>query len=953
MLHLTIAAPFLLAILTIVLSRTFPRLHRGWLVLPGPLALFAYFLSRIPDVQNGITTQEAWSWIPSLGIDIVLYLDGLSLLFTLLISGIGTLVVFYSIFYMGERNAEMVPFYVYLLMFMGAMLGVVLSDNALVMYGFWELTSVASFLLIGFWHRRQKSRYGAQKAMLITVLGGLAMFGGFLMLYGMTGTFSIREWISMAGDLRQEDGIVLVMGLILLGAFTKSAQFPFHLWLPDAMEAPTPVSAYLHSATMVKAGIFLVARFSPVFSGSEFWFWAVSTTGLITLIYGSVMSLRQTDLKALLAYSTISQLGLIMGLFGLGSAAAFFTGEEALFYTAATTAGVFHLINHAIFKGTLFMVVGIIDHETDTRDVRKLGGLMRLMPVTFTMAMIGSFSMAGLPPFAGFLSKEMFFTAVLNIGQFRLTDTYALLSLFPVIAWIASVFTFVYSMILILQTFFGPYKPEELDKKPHEAPFGLLFAPAILATAALVSGAFPAILGNSLIAPAMKAIHPALLPAGESFKVSIYFWHGWTTELWMTIAVVAVGIVVYLLYSRLKLAEREWRSIYTLSFVYDGTLRLLERGSSLLTRFYMTGSMRHYLMYIFGFLIVAVGGALIYSEGVVLGMDAYAPISFFEGLSVAALVAMALAIPFARSRVTAILFVSGVGYMVTLLFVLFRAPDLALTQMIVEVVSVTLFLLCFRHLPKFRRQHAPLKVKLPKLFISVGFGVTMMIVALATLGSSPFEPISTYFMENSYKLAGGKNVVNVLLVDFRGFDTMFEICVLSVVALAIYAMIKLQLEKIGTSDFLKKELYREPPKYARSNDVLLKGVAQVTVVIIITFSLYLFMAGHNMPGGGFIGALMTASALVLLAIAFGMDFARKVLPLDFRKLTAVGLAIAFASGIGSFLFNAPFLSQAFGYFELPLLGKTELATAMMFDLGVYLTVVGVTMTIIYTIGGDE
>ncbi|MEK4007247.1 Na+/H+ antiporter subunit A [Paenibacillus sp. FSL H3-0333] len=952
LLHITVLVPFLMALMIALLRGRVRKLHRGWLVLAAPLMLFIYFFTRIPVIKGGDLGYETLSWIPSLGIDLVFHLDGLSLLFALLITGMGTLVFIYSIFYLDKRKEELTPFYVYLLLFMGAMLGVVLSDNLMVLYGFWELTSVSSFLLIAYWHRRQKSRYGAQKSMLITVFGGLAMFAGFLMLYVMTGTFSIREIWSQVGDISGQTLFIPAMLLILLGAFTKSAQFPFHIWLPDAMEAPTPVSAYLHSATMVKAGLYLVARFSPVFAGQHEWFWIVSGVGLITLIYGSIQAMKQTDLKALLAYSTISQLGLIMGLLGMGSAASFYTGEQAVFYTAATTAALFHLINHAIFKGSLFMVVGIVDHETNTRDLRKLGGLVSLMPVTFTLALIGSFSMAGLPPFAGFLSKEMFFTAVLNIRQLDIFSPGAFFTIFPVLAWIASIFTFAYSMIMVFHTFFGKYQPEKLDKKPHEAPFGLLLPPVILALLAVITGFFPNILSGTLIVPGMNAIHPELA-ASSPFYVNIYFWHGFTAEVWMTLGVILLGIIVYRVYGRFSLVDKEWRSGLTLTQVYDGSIRLVEGLSRAVTGLYMTGSMRHYLMYIFTLIIAVVGGTMLYSEGITFGQGSYAPVTFFEVVAVLVLLTGALAVPFAKSRVSAILLTGMVGYMVTLLFILFRAPDLALTQMIVEVVSVTLFLLCFRHLPKLKREKVKLRVKVPRLIIALGFGITMTLVALAALGSSPFESISTYYVENSYKLGGGKNIVNVLLVDFRGFDTMFEITVLGLASLAIYSMIKLQLEQDHTPVLNRNKPESSTRRYTRSNDVLLQSVAKVAFVIIITFSLYLFFAGHNQPGGGFIGALMAAAALVLIAIAFGTEFVEKVLPVDYRKLIAVGIMIAFLTGIGSFVFDAPFLTQAFGYFELPVMGKTELTTAMLFDLGVYLSVIGVTMNIIFTIGRDN
>ena len=431
-----------------------------------PLALFIYLASFIPAVAGGETYIHTIKWIDSAGINFTTYLDGLSMIFGLLITGVGSLVILYSIYYLSEREA-LGRFYVYLLMFMGAMLGVIFSDNLMVLYVFWELTSISSFLLIAFWYHRKKSRYGAQKSMLITVSGGVGMLAGFIMLHAMTGSFSVREIIATIGQYTNESLFLPAMLLVLLGAFTKSAQFPFHIWLPDAMEAPTPVSAYLHSATMVKAGIYLVARFTPVFGGEAVWFYTVTGVGIFTLFWGSVNAVRQTDLKALLAYSTISQLGLIMSLFGLGSAA---LNEgysaDSVIYTQATFAALFHLINHSTFKGALFMVVGIVDHQVGTRDIRRLGGLMSLMPVTFTIAVIGSFSMAGLPPFNGFLSKEMFFESVLNVRNLDIFAMGPLMgSLLPVVAWIASVLTFVYSMIIVFQTFLGKHQPDRLDRK--------------------------------------------------------------------------------------------------------------------------------------------------------------------------------------------------------------------------------------------------------------------------------------------------------------------------------------------------------------------------------------------------------------------------------------------------------------------------------------------------------
>ncbi|WP_223869382.1 Na+/H+ antiporter subunit A [Paenibacillus sabuli] len=793
LLHAAVLLPLLFTIFVPLLYKAFPKLHTGWAVLAVPVVLFVFFVMQIPGQMNGGSAQSAAiPWIPALDISFALVLDGLSLLFALLITGIGALVVLYSISYLSRDKEAIHRFYVYLLLFMGAMLGVVLSDNLIVLYGFWELTSLSSFLLIAFWYKRDRSRYGALKSMLITVAGGFAMLGGFVLLYVMGGTFSIRELVAGLDGFSGDALFVPAMLLVLLGAFTKSAQFPFHIWLPDAMEAPTPVSAYLHSATMVKAGLYLVARMSPVFAGEAVWFWLVSGVGLATLLWGSYCAVRQTDLKAVLAYSTISQLGLIMSLLGIGSAAAHqgMAEDAVAAYAGAIAAALFHLFNHATFKGTLFMVVGIVDHETGTRDLRRLGGLMALMPVTFALALVASFSMAGIPPFNGFLSKEMFFTGALKAAELSLFGVPGWSALFPIIAWAASVFTFIYCMIVVFKTFAGRFKAEALDHKPHEAPLLMLVPPAVLASLVIVVGLFPGLVAGSLIEPALAAVLPA---QADAYHVKITMWHGWTTELFMTIGVVAVGIALFL-------TLRYWQGIYallpgrlTFNRVYDGLLRVLDRGSLFLTGRYMTGSLRHYLIYIFAFMIGLLGWMMLRLDVLGGGSPVYAELSFYEVVLVAVIVLAALAVPLAASRLTAILLTGAVGYIVSLLFVVLRAPDLALTQLIVETVSVTLFLLCFYHLPKLRKEMAPLPFKLGNALISVGVGLVVTTIALVVSGARKFDSISDFFIAQSYELAGGRNMVNVILVDFRGFDTLLEIMVLGIASLGIYALIKLRL----------------------------------------------------------------------------------------------------------------------------------------------------------------
>lgn len=795
-LHLAVISPLLLALFIPLLHKHFRNVHTGWFLLPLPAVLFIYFLQFIGITRHGDTVAQSVSWVPSLGLDFALTVDGLGLLFALLITGIGALVVLYSIYYLDRAKEKLNTFYVYLLLFMGAMLGVVLSDNMIVLYAFWELTSFSSFLLIGYWNHKERSRYGAQKSMLITVFGGLALLGGILLLHLITGTYSISETISMSAEIANHPLFTAALLLFLLGAFTKSAQFPFHIWLPDAMEAPTPVSAYLHSATMVKAGIYLVARMTPVFAYSGTWVWLVAGIGVITLFWGSFSAVRQTDLKAILAYSTVSQLGLIMSLLGVGAAALHYGTIKDGYYLVAVTAAIFHLINHATFKGSLFMVTGIIDHETGTRDIRKLGGLMNFMPITFTLAIIGTFSMAGIPPFNGFLSKEMFFTGMLRAAKMNVfsLDTWGIL--FPVIAWLASVFTFVYSMLYVFKTFTGKYQPEKLAKKPHEAPIGMLISPVILASLVIIFGIFPNVLSHSIISPAMTSILPSLLVEGEGFEVHISHWHGFfSPELFMTFGVVAAGILLFKTMPKWTRMYRAFPEKWSFNHLYDRSLDLLQLGARNTTRMYMTGFIRSYLVYIFSFFIFILAITLFYKNAFVLKWDNVASISIFEAILAAIIAVSSITILFAKSRLTSIILLGAVGYTVALFYVIFRAPDLALTQLVIETVSVALFLLAFYHLPKLRRDEERIRFKLGNALISIGVGAIVTMIALSAHSTKRFESISKYYIENTYKKAGGENMVNVILVDFRGFDTMFEITVLGIAALGIFAMIKLRLTR--------------------------------------------------------------------------------------------------------------------------------------------------------------
>ncbi|SFL65455.1 Na+/H+ antiporter subunit A [Salibacterium qingdaonense] len=793
-LHLAIIAPFLAAVFVPLLYKKIPSIHTGWFVLIVPAILFVYFLQYIPTTSEEGAVSAVFPWIPSLGIHFRAYVDGLGLLFTLLITGIGALVVLYSIYYLSKKRESLHTFYTFLLMFMGAMLGVVLSDNMIVLYLFWEVTSVSSFLLISYWYEREKSLYGALKSMLITVLGGFSMLVGFVLLYSITGTFSIQETIAATSETASHNLFLPAMLAILLGAFTKSAQFPFHIWLPDAMEAPTPVSAYLHSATMVKAGIYLIARLTPVFAVSGEWLWIVAGFGITTLFWGSFSAVRQTDLKGILAYSTVSQLGMIISMLGVGAAALHFDGANGNnVFIGATTAALFHLFNHATFKGSLFMMVGIVDHETGTRDIRNLGGLMTIMPITFTIAAIGSFSMAGLPPFNGFLSKELFFTSMVNITEFQQFNMDTIGMVFPAVAWIASVFTFIYSMIVVFKTFTGPLQKEKLDTKPHEAPFGMLLAPIVLVSLVIVIGFFPNVLSYTIIAPAMASILSPLLEQGQQFEVDIYFWHGFGTPLKMTIGVVIAGILLYL-------GMKKWKGVYRLfpeklSFnnLYDQTLDKGEVLSQKIMGAHMNGFIRNYLVYIFAFIAAFLLITMFYKGAFTIDVSDTAPITIYESILFLVLFAAVGVMMFTTSRLTMIIGLGVAGYTVAMFFVIFRAPDLALTQLIIETVSVALFLLCFYHLPQIAKNLEPIRFKAVNFIISAAVGITVTLIGISAGSSRMFESISGFFKDYSYKEAGGRNMVNVILVDFRGFDTMLEILVLGIAAAGIFTMIRLRL----------------------------------------------------------------------------------------------------------------------------------------------------------------
>lgn len=792
LLHIAVILPLIFALIIPILYRFFKRLHLGWFVLPIPVVIFIYLLSLIHTTMSGNTVMKTLNWMPHFGMNFDLYLDGLSLLFSLLISGIGSLVVLYSIGYL-SKSEQLGNFYCYLLLFMGAMLGVVLSDNVIILYLFWELTSFSSFLLISFWRERKASIYGAQKSLIITVFGGLSLLGGLILLSIPTESFSIHYMIQHMSEIQNSPYFILAMILIMIGAFTKSAQVPFYIWLPDAMEAPTPVSAYLHSATMVKAGLYLIARTTPIFAISEGWIWTITIVGLITLFWASLNATKQQDLKGILAFSTVSQLGMIMSMLGIGAISYHFEGADSQLYVAGFTAAVFHLVNHATFKGALFMVTGAIDHATGTRDVKKLGGLLTIMPISFTITIITALSMAGIPPFNGFLSKESFLEAMINVTQANLFSLSTLGIIFPIIAIVGSIFTFVYSIKFIMHIFFGEYKPQSLPKKAHEASVLMLISPIILAVLVITFGLFPNILAGSIIAPAATAISQMSIDTPE-----YHLFHGVTPAFISTLVIYVIGILLLLSFSYWIRLLHKQPSIMTFNYWYDQSGNKLPMYSENMTDSYVTSHLRHNLVIIFGMLILIALVTLI-SMPFTINFENVSSIRPFEVCIVILLMVAAILVVFATSRLFSIIMLSVVGYSVSVLFIFFKAPDLALTQFVVESISTALFLLCFYYLPNLNRYNEKLSFKWTNALISAGVGLVVIVIGLIAYGNRHFDSIAQYYKDHVYDLAHGQNMVNVILVDFRGMDTLFESSVLGIAGLGVYTMIKLRLKQKNQS----------------------------------------------------------------------------------------------------------------------------------------------------------
>ena len=941
--------PFLGSCLAALLphnARNTESLLAGLVALVGTIQVALLY----PQIAHGGVIREEFMWLPSLGLNFVLRMDGFAWLFSMLVLGIGTLVSLYARYYMSPDDP--VPrFFAFFLAFMGAMLGLVISGNLIQIVFFWELTSLFSFLLIGYWHHRADARRGAYMALMVTGAGGLCLLAGVMLLGHIVGSYDLDLVLAAGDQIRAHSLYPVMLALVLIGALSKSAQFPFHFWLPHAMAAPTPVSAYLHSATMVKAGVFLLARLWPSLSGSEEWFYIVGGAGAITLLLGAYCAIFQNDLKGLLAYSTISHLGLITLLLGLNS-------------PLAAVAAVFHILNHATFKASLFMAAGIIDHESGTRDIRKLSGLVRLIPFTATLAMVASASMAGVPLLNGFLSKEMFFAETVFISSTAWVE-FAL----PVIATVAGTFSVVYALRFTVDVFFGP-TATNLPHTPHEPPRWMRAPVELLVFTCLLVGIFPAQVVGSILAAAALPVVGGVLP-----EYSLAIWHGWNAPMIMSLVAMSCGVVLYLIL-RKQLKRGRFKYPPLISYFngkrgFERCLVVMMRGVRKIEKRISTKRLQTQLFLLVMAAVVA-GVIPMLHSGLSWGDRPKIPgsIVFVTLWLLAIACALGAAWQAKYHRLAALTMVSVCGLMTCITFVWFSAPDLALTQLVVEVVTTVLILLGLRWLPRRIEEVSPLPSSLRKarirrlrdFLLSTVVGGGMALLSYAMLTRQTPNDISSFYLSRALPEGGGSNVVNVMLVDFRGFDTLGEITVLGAVALTVYALLrrfrpsKESMQLPAQQRQLAPDVATDLVNPRQASDTAL-GFMMVPAVLVrlllpiaLVVSFYLFMRGHNQPGGGFVAGLVMSVAFILQYMVAGTQWVEAQMSLRPMRWMGFGLFSATLTGLGALFAGYPFLTTHTWHFSLPLLGDIHVASALFFDVGVYAMVVGSTLLMLTALG---
>ncbi|PWU55388.1 Na+/H+ antiporter subunit A [Micromonospora sp. S4605] len=916
-----------LLILHLLAALVAPLLVRWWgpracypLAL-APAAAFGWALARTPAVRDGGAVVETYPWVGQLGMALALRLTTLSWLMTLLIGGVGALVLVYSARYFGPGSLGLARFAAVMVAFAGAMLGLVLADDLLLLYVAWELTTVFSYLLIGHSTERRSSRWAAAQALTVTTLGGLTMLVGFVMLGEHAGSYRWSE--IAAGPLPDGAYLSTVVVLILVGALAKSAVLPFNTWLPVAMAAPTPVSAYLHAAAMVKAGVYLVGLLAPVLAAVAPWRPVVLVAGLATLVVGGWAALRQTDLKLLLAYGTVSQLGLLMAVTGVG------TPDAAL-------AAVAMLLAHALFKAALFLVVGIIDHRTGTRDLTELSGLGRAAPLLATVAVLAAASMAGLPPLVGFVAKE----AVLAAFTGRPVALAVLVA--------GTALTVAYSARFVWGAF--ATRPQVPTTDVGRVGWSMLLPPALLAGVGLVAG------------PAAGTLDGLLNPYAELFGgvgAHLALWHGLTPALGFSALAVAGGALLFVLRGPLAPVLARLRAPVNGNQGYEWVIGRFDRVAADVTAVTQRGSLPQYLGVILVALVVVPGGAMLLArpraQGVALWYTPLQPVVLLV-ITVAAVLAVN-----ARRRLTAMLLVGTTGYGTAMLFVLYGAPDLALTQFLVETATIAIFVLVLRRLPD-RFSARPLRrSRWARRVIGVAAGAVTAGLALVAANARQATPIADAFPALAVSEGHGRNVVNVTLVDIRAWDTMGELSVLVVAATGVASLI---FERSRTGPRPRRpEPSGRPARpdrpvwlrggarlQERRRSLVLEVITRLIFHTVVLFSLFLLFSGHNAPGGGFSGGLVASLALVVRYLAGGRYELAEAAPVSAGTLLGAGLAVSVGSGVIALAAGGSVLQSAKIDLSLPLIGDFYLVTSLFFDVGVYLVVVGLVLDILRSLG---
>lgn len=935
------------------LNRRLTTTQMSWLLALAPFSAFLLLLTRIGALNAGETFAWWWNWLPDYGLRLGLYLDSLGTLFALLVTFIGTLVVVYTgQYFKGDQGAW--RFLLYLLLFMGSMLGLVMAADIITLFIFWEGTSIVSFLLVAYKYKYEDARRGAFKALLITGGGGIALLAGLLFASSVAGSTEFTTILASGDALRSSDLYLVMLGLVAFGAFTKSAQFPAHIWLPQAMSAPTPASAYLHSATMVKAGIYLMARLNPALGFTDAWFWLLTLVGGATMLVGAYLGLKQNDLKALLAYSTISQLGVLMMLIGQDVSEAF----KAL---------VIGVLAHALYKSALFLVAGIVDHEAGTRDLRRLGGLRRMMPYTFVVGAVAALSMAGLPPLFGFLAKETLLAAAVHPSLPPLISI-----ILPGASVVAGALMLAQAGLFVWGTFLG--KPQNPEVHAHEAPWPMFLAPAVPALLSLAVGLLPE--------PQQEAVFLANAAGdayGDSVKVSLALWTGLNVPLLLSIVAITLGSAIF--FFRRPVRAWQMRIAPRLSFnaVYDWLLRGIDAAAALSTRV-QQGRLRLYLSVMITavvVLVVGLSGATLLPP---LGELSLPAVDFTGEVVVLRLFALlvtvgaALASVVLRRDFNAILALGASGLSIAVLLLLEPAPDVALVQIVVDILALVILVLALTRLPRAQRRKAQdvtyrtrnnRRLILRDVIIAGGIGLVVTAITLGALLARPHPSFPTpYYEANAKTLTGAKDIVGAIVVDFRALDTLIEITVFSMAGLGIYTLLRYAARK-HKDGALAHDVSYTPIQRLLSRGIggeltsaFVRVPAYVTLPIALVLGATHMMYGHDQPGDGFTAGVIISLAVALWYVAFGYEETRRRLPwLRATPLIAGGILLVVVSGIVATAVNGSFLSPVnFGeMIGLPLPEGFYISTSFFFEVAICLAVLGSVSHMLNTLGhpGDN